>query len=64
MCKDFKAKLAEFNGEDDHVHLLVEYPLKVIVSTLKNILKDLSNQMIRKKKIPIHLQKKLCANQL
>jgi putative transposase len=28
VCKDFEAELVEFNGEDDHVHLLVNYPLK------------------------------------
>jgi putative transposase len=31
---DFEARLVETNGEDDHVHLLVEYPPKVAVSTL------------------------------
>ena len=29
VCDDFGAELREFNGEDDHVHLLVEYPPKV-----------------------------------
>jgi putative transposase len=23
VCKDFEAELVEFDGEDDHVHLLV-----------------------------------------
>jgi putative transposase len=26
VCVDFEAKLVEFDGEDDLVHLLVEYP--------------------------------------
>ncbi|WP_442971843.1 IS200/IS605 family transposase [Rhodococcus sp. WMMA185] len=26
VCTDFGASLTEFNGEDDHGHLLVEYP--------------------------------------
>ena len=26
VCADFGAVLAEFTGEDEHVHLLVEYP--------------------------------------
>ncbi|MFZ7216039.1 IS200/IS605 family transposase [[Pasteurella] aerogenes] len=26
VCTDFEAKLVEFDGEDDHVHLLVNYP--------------------------------------
>ena len=28
-CEDFEAKPKEFNGERDHVHLLVIYPPKV-----------------------------------
>ena len=34
ICKDFDAQLVEFNGEGDHVHLLVHYPPKVSVSKL------------------------------
>ena len=26
VCADFEAELVEFDGEDDHVHLLVNYP--------------------------------------
>lgn len=26
VCADFEAELAQFNGETDHVHLLVNYP--------------------------------------
>ncbi len=26
VCRDFEARLVEMDGEDDHVHLLVEYP--------------------------------------
>jgi putative transposase len=26
VCADLGAAPVEFNGEDDHVHLLVEYP--------------------------------------
>ena len=32
VCKDFEAELVEFDGEDDYVHLLVNYPPKVSVS--------------------------------
>lgn len=38
-CADFEAQLIEMDGEDDHVHLLVEYPPKVAVSNLVNSLK-------------------------
>ena len=37
-CADFEAQLIEMDGEDDHVHLLVEYPPKVAVSNLVNSL--------------------------
>ena len=26
VCRDFDARLVEMDGEDDHVHLPVEYP--------------------------------------
>ncbi|WP_239373387.1 MULTISPECIES: IS200/IS605 family transposase [unclassified Frankia] len=47
VCADFSARLVEFNGEDDHVHLLVEYPPKIAVSTLVNSLKGVSARMLR-----------------
>jgi putative transposase len=49
---DFEAELIEFEGEDDHVHLLVNYPPKVAVSARANSLKGVSSRMIRKKKLP------------
>lgn len=48
VCTDFEARLVEMNGEDDHVHLLVEYPPKVAVSTLVNSLKGVSSRLLRK----------------
>jgi len=47
VCGDFGAELREFNGEDDHVHLLVEYPPKVAVSVLVNSLKGVSARRLR-----------------
>ncbi len=47
VCADFEAKLIEFDGEDDHVYLLVNYPPKVSVSVLVNSLKGVSSRMIR-----------------
>jgi len=49
VCRDFEAELIEFNGEDDHVHLLINYPPKVTVSKLVNSLKGVSSHLIRKK---------------
>lgn len=46
-CGDFGARLREFNGEDDHVHLLVGYPPKVAVSALVNSLKGVSGRRLR-----------------
>ena len=40
------------DGEDDHVHLLVEYPPKVAVSSLVNSLKGVSSRLLRQQKTP------------
>ena len=37
-----------FNGETDHVHLLVTYPPKVAVSNLVNSLKGVSARIMRR----------------
>ena len=47
VCQDFKAKLVECNGEDDHVHLLVEYPPQISLSKLVNSLKGVSSRLLR-----------------
>lgn len=52
VCKDFESELVELDGEDDHVHLLVNYPPKVSVSALVNSLKGVSSRMIRQKNYP------------
>jgi putative transposase len=52
VCADFDAELVEFDGEDDHVHLLVNYPPKVAISNLVNNLKGVSSRLIRKKGYP------------
>lgn len=41
VCVDFEAELTEFDGERDHVHLLINYPPKCAVSKLVNSLKVL-----------------------
>ena len=58
VCRDFESELVEFDGEDDHVHLLVNYPPKVSVSSLVNSLKGVSSRMIRQKQYP-SIRKKL-----
>ncbi|MGM0788190.1 MAG: IS200/IS605 family transposase, partial [Thermodesulfobacteriota bacterium] len=49
VCRDFGAELVETDGEDDHVHLLVNYPPKVPVSKLVNSLKGVSSRLLKKK---------------
>jgi len=63
VCNDFEAELVEFDGEDDHVHLLVNYPPKVAVSALVNSLKGVSSRILRKKNYP-SIRKKLWGNAL
>ena len=63
VCTDFQTELVEFDGEDDHVHLLVNYPPKVAVSALVNSLKGVSSRMIRKKNYP-SIRKKLWGDAL
>lgn len=63
VCTDFEAELVEFDGEDDHVHLLVNYPPKMAVSKLVNSLKGVSSLLIRKKDYP-SIKKKLWGNAL
>ncbi len=47
VCQDFEAELKQFNGEQDHVHLLVHYPPKVQLSKLVNSLKGVSSRRLR-----------------
>jgi REP-associated tyrosine transposase len=47
VCADFGADLAEFNGEADHVHLLVHFPPTVAISRLVNSLKGVSSRRLR-----------------
>ena len=63
VCADFEAELIEMNGECDHVHLLVNYPLKVSISSLVNSLKGVSSRMIRRKNYS-SIQKKLWGDAL
>lgn len=48
VCDSFETELREFNGEHDHVRLLVHYPPKVAISKLVNSLKGVSSHYLRK----------------
>ncbi|MFG2451711.1 IS200/IS605 family transposase [Streptomyces sp. NPDC048512] len=44
---NFECDLVEFNGDNNHVHLLVSFPPKVAVSKLVNSLKGVSSRRLR-----------------
>lgn len=48
VCDDFDVELAAFEGEDNHVHLLINYPPQIQLSKLVNSLKGVSSRMLRK----------------
>ena len=54
VCRDFDAELVEFNGEHDHVHLLINYPPKVALSNLVASLKGVSARLLRKEFGDLH----------
>jgi len=47
-CQKWRCSLVEFDGEADHVHLLVSFPPDVQISKLVNNLKTVSSRLIRK----------------
>lgn len=63
VCTGYGATLTEFNGEDDHVHLLVHYPPTVQLSKLVNSLKGVSARLLRKE-FPTHLDRFLWGEHL
>lgn len=54
ICTDFEVELVEFDGERDHVHLLLNYPPKVAISKLVNSLKGVSSRILRQNHADIH----------
>jgi putative transposase len=50
ICEDFGANLRACDGEDDHVHLLVEYPPSVAISKLVNSLQGVSSRRLRQQR--------------
>jgi putative transposase len=47
VCRDLGCELAGFNGETEHVHLLVRFPPTVALSWLVNSLKGVSSRRLR-----------------
>ncbi len=54
VCRDFECELVEFNGESEHVHLLVNFPPKVAISRLVNSLKGVSSRRLRQEFPELH----------
>jgi putative transposase len=47
-AQKWECEVKEFNGEADHVHLLISINPKVCISTFANNLKTVSSRLIRK----------------
>lgn len=47
LCWKWSAQLRDFNGENDHVHLIIDYPPDVRLSELVNNFKAVSSRRIR-----------------
>ena len=47
VCHSFDADLQAFDGESDHVHLMIQYPPKLALSMLVHRLKGVSSRMVR-----------------
>ena len=48
LCEKWECNLIEFNGEPDHIHMLLELNPKIALSTFINNLKKVSSRYIRK----------------
>ena len=48
VCADLNAELVEFNGEADHVHLLVAYPPTLAISALVQRLRGRTAYAVRR----------------
>jgi putative transposase len=48
LCQKWECELLEFNGEKDHVHLLISLNPKVQPSKFVNNIKTVSSRLIRK----------------
>lgn len=56
ICERFEVSLQEFDGEHDHVHLMIHYPPKLELSKLINSLKGVSSRYLRRE-FPMQIEK-------
>ena len=47
LCEKQECFLKEFNGEEDHIHLLINYPPKLPVSKLVNAIKGVTSRRLK-----------------
>ncbi|MCT6735267.1 IS200/IS605 family transposase [Rhodococcus qingshengii] len=52
VCERFETTLLEADGEDDHLHLLVDYPPKVSLSKLVGAIKTNTSLRVRRENFP------------
>ena len=66
LLDKWECKIVEFNGEEDHVHLLFQYHPEIQLSKLVNSLKSVSSRKIRQEFLPelerVYFQKKVLWN--
>lgn len=56
ICEQNDCELIEFDGESDHIHLLILYPPRIALSVLVNSLKGVSSRKLRQQ-FPIFKEK-------
>lgn len=56
LCHKWDCELTGFNGETDHIHLLIDINPKVKISSFANNLKTITSRAIRKE-FPEHCQR-------
>jgi putative transposase len=52
VAKSMDFEILEFNGEADHIHLLIAYPPKWSISEMVNALKGVSSRRYGRAKFP------------
>ena len=66
LLEKWDCKIVEFNGEQDHVHLLFQYHPDIQLSKLVNSLKSISSRKLRQEYLPelenIYYKKKVVWN--
>lgn len=66
LLDKWDCKVVEFNGEEDHVHLLFQYHPEIQLSKLVNSLKSVSSRKLRQEFLPeleqVYFKKKVLWN--